>query len=107
MAIYNLKDNLELDDHVAHAYRKSLLYLVSNSFEHYRETPILGMEKFKDKIIFSGKKPTMVYSNGNSGSTRSTSHGGFDNDTHTMNHIFKRVLKGKVLREFSADDLDY
>ena len=107
MAIYNLKNNLELDDHVAHAYRKSLLYLVSNSFEHHRETPILGMEKFKDKIIFSGKKPTMIYSNGNSGSTRSTSHGGFDNDIHTMNHILKRVLKGKILREFTADDLDY
>ena len=107
MAIYNLRDNLELDDNVAGAYRKSLLYLVSNAFEHKKGKPILGMEKFKNEIVFSGKNPTMIYSNGNSGTTRSTSHGGFDNDTHTMNHILKRILKANPSREFTKDDLDF
>ena len=107
MAIYNLRKNLELDDNVAGAYRKSLLYLVSNAFEHEEKKPILGMEEFKDKIVFSGKNPTMNYSNGTSGATRSTSHGGFDNDVHTMNDILKRVLKGKPIRQFTANDLDY
>ncbi|MDE0690933.1 MAG: hypothetical protein OXI55_01675, partial [Gammaproteobacteria bacterium] len=33
LTIYNLKDDLERDDTVTPLYRKSLLYLVSNSFE--------------------------------------------------------------------------
>jgi hypothetical protein len=107
MAIYNLRDHLELDDNVAGAYRKSLLYLVSNAFEKTKEKPILGMEKFKDKIVFSGNKPGMIYSNGITGTSRSTSHGGFDNDTHTMNHILKRIVKGNLVREFTEDDLNF
>jgi Papain family cysteine protease len=107
MAIYNLKDKLELDDNVAAAYRKSLLYLVSNAFERVNEKPILGMEKFKHDIVYSGKKPTMIYSNGISGSTRSTSHGGFDNDRYTMNHILRRVLKDNPARPFTEDDLSF
>ena len=107
MAIYNLKDRLELDDNVAGAYRKSLLYLVSNAFERVKEKPILGMEKYKDGIVFYGKKPTVIYSNGISGSTRSSSHGGFDNDIHTMNHILRRVLKDNPTRAFTEKDLDF
>ena len=107
MAIYNLRDKLELDDNVAGVYRKSLLYLVSNAFEHEKEKPVLGMEKFKNKIMYSGKKPTMIYSNGNGGVTRSTSHGGFDNDIHTMNHILKRILKADPVRKFTKSDLDF
>jgi len=107
MAIYNLRDKLELDDNVAGAYRKSLLYLVSNAFENVKEKPILGMERFKKDIVFSGKKPTMIYSNGISGTTRSTSHGGFDNDTYTMNDILDRVLKGKLVRKFTKADLEF
>lgn len=107
MSIYNLKDNLELDDNVAGAYRKSLLYLVSNAFEHDPEMPILGMEKFKKDIVCSGNMPTMQYSNGSRGITQSTSHGGFDNDIHTMNHVLKRILKGKPAREFTKNDLDF
>ena len=107
MAIYNLKDKLELDDNVAGAYRKSLLYLVSNAFENVKEKPILGMEKFKNEVVSSRKKPTMIYSNGINGITRSTSHGGFDNDSHTMNHILKRVLKTNPIRPFTKADLDF
>ena len=108
MAIYNLKDNLELDDNVAAVYRKSLLYLVSNAFERDSEKPILGMEKFKAQIVSSGKNPAMLYSNGNSSTgTRSTSHGGFDNDTQTMNHILKRILNARPERAFTDKDLDY
>lgn len=108
MTIYNLKDQLELDDNVAGVYRKSLLYLVSNAFERDKEKPILGMEKFKAQIEFAGKNPAMVYSNGSRGSgTRSSSHGGFDNDVHTMNHILQRILKARPERAFTEKDLDY
>ena len=40
MKVYNLTDDLERDDTVAFAYRKSLLYLVSRALERPREKPI-------------------------------------------------------------------
>ena len=42
--VYILSDEGERDDTVG-PYGKSLLYLVSNSFERRRETPLLGMAK--------------------------------------------------------------
>jgi hypothetical protein len=51
--LFNLKDCPECDDHCAHVYNKSLLYLVSNAFEKKLRSPlkkdgesILGMDKF-------------------------------------------------------------
>ncbi|MFT4824919.1 MAG: hypothetical protein ACJASY_000804 [Halioglobus sp.] len=45
MDILNLKDKLERNDTVGTklAYRKLLLYLVSNAFEKEKELPLLGM----------------------------------------------------------------
>ncbi|NWK55526.1 C1 family peptidase [Verrucomicrobiaceae bacterium N1E253] len=109
LELYLLRNHLEEDDHVAGIYRKSLLYLVSNSFEHDgRETPIVGMENFVKEIKSSGGLPKIHYSNGNSGSTtRSRSHGGFDNDTRTMNHVLKSILGHSVKLPFKTDDLDF
>lgn len=110
LKILNLKDRLEQDDHVASklVYRKSLLYLVSNAFEQARERPLLGMEKFKSYLQESANGPTIHYSNGVSGNeTRSTSHGGFDNDVHTMNGLLKTILGKKPKRPFEKGDLDY
>lgn len=54
-ALFALHDTVEQDDHCAHVYHKSLLYLVSNAFEepavrqpfrHDRATPLVGMAKF-------------------------------------------------------------
>ena len=93
LRVYNLKDELELDDHVAKVYRKSLLYLVSNAFEREKQNPLLGMEKFKNEVVSVGKLPRFIYSNGVEGQrTRSTSHGGFDNDVYKMNHILRMIL---------------
>jgi len=39
--------------------------------------------------------------------TASESHGGFDNDPLTMNHVLRRVLGKKPNREFTADGLKY
>jgi hypothetical protein len=39
--------------------------------------------------------------------SRSTSHGGFDNDRFTMNSVLRTVLGGAPKREFTAKDLDY
>jgi len=107
--IYNLRDQLEQDDNVAKAYRKSLLYLVSNSFEHEgKETPIVGMKKFSKHIKESNGKPKIHYSNGRTGSTtRSRSHGGFDNDPYTMNHVLKSILSKAPSKPFIQEDLDF
>jgi len=112
-AIYNLNDRVEQNDNVAKVYRKSLLYLVSNAFEDERETPLLGMAKFNDQIPLSeyNGRLEFVYSTGRADGeprTASTSHGGFDNDIHTMNDILKRVTgKDVPIRPFTQEDLDY
>ncbi len=108
MAIYNLLDGLEQDDTVTALYHKSLLYLVSNAFEREKERPLLGMQKFSADVLKVGELPRIHYSNGATGQiTRSTTHGGFDNDVFTMNHILKRVLGGAPSRPFTEEDLDY
>jgi len=108
MTVYNLRDRLEQDDNVAQIYRKSLLYLVSNAFERERECPLLGMERFSRNAPVAEGQPCFHYSDGMSGRvTRSTTHGGFDNDVHTMNHILRRILGGPPVRFFTRGDLDY
>lgn len=110
MQVLNMKDALERDDTVLSSlvYRKSLLYLVSNAFEGQRQRALLGMEAFRAQVQTHRGKPAFHYSNGVSGSrTRSTTHGGFDNDPVTMNHLLKTVLNARPKRRFKAGDLDY
>jgi len=113
MFIYNLFDELEKDDNVAGIYRKSLLYLVSNAFEsknkkRVKKTPLLGMEKFSKNITPIDNKLTIHYSNGLSGNkSRSTSHGGFDNDPTTMNSILKTILDKNPKVKFTKENLKY
>jgi len=114
--VYNLRDELERDDKVGSqlAYGKSLLYLVSNAFERESDAPLLGMEKFHKqdavRALFDthpGTAPTFHWSNGINGVTRSRTHGGFDNDRFTMNHILRTVLDGTPKRPFSDEDLNW
>jgi hypothetical protein len=112
MALYNLTDELEQDDEVTKAYNKSLLYLVSNAFEE--EVPkakILGMETFS-KTVERRVLPrlTVHYSKGDVPGARVTAsetHGGFDNDPLTMNHILRRVVGKKPKQEFTRETLKY
>jgi hypothetical protein len=126
MAIYNLTDEAELDDTVTPLYRKSLLYLVSDAFERDDPVPlaeddkidrrrggevfvpkrVLGMQKFAREL---GTRAglTIRYAAADSPDTRSTTHGGFDNDPFTMNSILRNVLGKAPQRPFSASDLAY
>ena len=114
MTIYNLIDELEQDDRVTLAYNKSLLYLVSRAFEEQTPAHILGMENFSE-TVGRRKLPrlTIRYSKGDVPGARvtaSASHGGFDNDPLTMNHILNRVLRSvdkEPVREFSRESLAY
>jgi hypothetical protein len=91
-AIYNLSNRFERDDTVGVVYRKSLLYLVSNSFEEAPETPLAGFELTAKEIVKQNKKIALHISDGKSTATHSRTHGGFDNDPATLNHILNRVL---------------
>jgi hypothetical protein len=105
LKVYCLKDEVEQDDQVTPLYNKSLLYLVSNAFETKQFMPLLGMEKFKEDI--GTGLAEIVYAEKSSGVTRSTSHGGFDNDPITMNDILRGILKKAPKRPFSARDLEF
>jgi hypothetical protein len=107
LLIYNLNEKLELDDQVAGAYRKSLLYLVSNALEESKERPLLGMQAFEEELPRLPRRVEIIVSNGRTGRSRSTSHGGFDNDIHTVNDMCKSVLGAAPNPRFTIRDLQY
>lgn len=103
--VFTMRKDLERADNCARVYRKSLLYLINKALEDRRDTPILGLEEsLRDdrdlRDLFglgsSGSKGEVVWSqsvadHGRSAS-KSTTHGGFDNDPPTMNSVARRVL---------------
>lgn len=126
--MYLLSDVGERDDEVG-PYGKSLLYLVSNSFEGQRETPLLGMERFvsargPDKqwynpelnnlfqqkvdgfpsLVIAGAAPSPEKGELTGNVSRSESHGGFDNDPDTLNSVLRRILGAVPKHPFSAAD---
>ncbi len=111
MAVYNLSTELEESDSVAGLYRKSLLYLVSRSYEEELPSPLLGMQVYSQRLDRSvGKKVDFCYSDGvanNTTRTAARNHGDFDNDPHTLNDILKRILGKNPPRPFTKHDLHY
>ncbi len=112
MIIYNLNNDLELKDTVTPLYRKSLLYLVSNAFEEKLGERLLGMQIFYRYLRNLPGSSILRFeiSDGKTSSTTRTSsdtHGGFDNDSRTMNNILKNILKSQPSREFTKANLDY
>lgn len=97
-----LTDQREKDDTVA-IYRKSLLYLVSNSFQKpfgklfSTGAPLMGMEKFSSQLKKAASKlhVTTYLAGEDTDFTDSKSHGGFDNDMATMNFMLEIVLTKK------------
>ncbi|MGH7553094.1 MAG: caspase family protein, partial [Longimicrobiales bacterium] len=87
-------------------YRKSLLYLVSRSFEDASEMPILGLEESirrdPDLVRFFGLlgnkrgRGEILFSVQDAGPSQSTiakKHGDFDNDRRTMSSVIRRILE--------------
>jgi hypothetical protein len=106
LTVYTMRRDLERDDHCAHLYRKSLLYLVSAACESERDAAILGLEDSlrgdaRLSAFFGlGGRPagvaeivwsTSPRSEGRN-ATRAIAHGDFDNDAPTMESIARRVL---------------
>ena len=90
LTIYVLPDMFEKDDDVGKIYRKSFLYLVSRALEAKQDTPILGLENYKDAIP-NLEQVDYVVSQKNGGRSQSQTHGGFSNDAATMNDILSNI----------------
>jgi len=128
-AQFNLADSIERDDSVGPVYHKSLLYLVSESFEPRHRAPLLGMEAFVnpqkkriDAMPEEGRKQvarvkrsigapreengkTVIRAQNVPANLKldscSITHGGFDNDEATLNSVLRIITgRAKPLREF-------
>jgi len=96
---FHLSDRAEEDDPTCGPYRRSLLYLVSESFEGGTTTPILGMQKYFDPYAASLPKLKVHVSPSTPSPSRpgvppvaSSTHGGFDNDPGTKAEIVRFIL---------------
>jgi hypothetical protein len=87
---FHLEDAVERKDPTCRPillYGRSLLYLVSESFEHGIRTPILGMQTYYDDLL--QRLPATVRGRMRAWSapgpaSASATHGGFDDDARTL-----------------------
>jgi hypothetical protein len=96
---FHLSDDMEQKDSTCRpilGYSRSLLYLVSQSLEHGETTPILGMEKYFDDRIASQQLAQVSTWAAPGKESKSTTHGGFDDDQVTMLSIIS-LMKGKAV----------
>jgi hypothetical protein len=109
LAVFTMRRERERDDSCIGVYHKSLLYLVSRAFEPVAEMPILGLEDslradpslvslFGLNAASGDTDATVLWSVSSDSApagarTRSISHGGFDNDSATMESVAYRVLR--------------
>ena len=96
IVIYNLTDRIEREDTVGAIYRKSLLYLVSNAFEDKPQTPILGLERVAARLAGRAKMKLLLADGTPNNITESRTHGGFDEDSATLNHVLNRILEPDI-----------
>ena len=77
-------------------YTRSLLYLVSESFEHGVRTPVLGMEKYFDAYVAMRKLENVrAFPSPANAVSQSITHGGFDDDRATRESIISLIKTGK------------
>ena len=85
---YHLTDAAELSDATMRpvlGYGRSLLYLVSRSFEGHGEAPILGMERHFPAALARRRNVKVIVAP--AGESAVTTHGGFDDDGATMRSV--------------------
>jgi hypothetical protein len=86
---FSLTDRAEEDDPSCGPYRRSLLCLVSESFEGGRGTPILGTERFAKARLAALPRTTAHWAPGRT--STATTHGGFDEDEATMRQVLRFI----------------
>ncbi|MCB2251587.1 C1 family peptidase [Pseudomonas chlororaphis] len=108
--LFTLTDQAERDDHCAHIYNKSLLYLVGDAFEDRvriplirpEGEPILGMARFVAsevdlaQLFGSGSNADWVRAPndlpmGHRNASAARHHGDFDNDEATIRATLERI----------------
>ena len=95
---FHLSDDMEQKDPTCKpilGYSRSLLYLVSQSLEQGQTTPILGMEKYFNDKIASQKLANVSTWAAPGRESKSTTHGGFDDDQVTMMSVIA-LMKGNA-----------
>ncbi|MBM7505363.1 caspase domain-containing protein [Agromyces aurantiacus] len=113
LAVFAMDDATEQDDTCVGLYGKSLLYLVSRSFESDKDTPLLGLEKdiarSRAVAAFLSRPPAeaaeLVLAPRDRGprtGSASRSHGGFDNDVATMDSVLRRVSGRSDIDSFAT-----
>ncbi len=98
LRLYQMSSALEEQDETCRAilgYSRSLLYLVSRSFEGGRRVPLLGMKDFLDPALKEWKtlKAEIQTFTSVSKATTSSSHGGFSQDPATRLSVIKAIQK--------------
>lgn len=91
---FHLDDVMEQKDPTCKmllGYGRSLLYLVAQSFEQGVVTPILGMQKYFDAQIAPLKLANMRAWLAPGSASKTTTHGGFDDDATTMQSIIALI----------------
>ena len=117
LTVFTMNKRREKRDSVAKIYGQSLLYLIYETLERERKTPILGLEE----SLRGDKKTTQLFglrgaqsdeaevvfspSDDASGGSASnaTTHGGFDEDRTTMESVLRRILnkrRGESIEAF-------
>lgn len=121
--LFTMTQLRELDDNCVRVYQKSLLYLIYHALEPKKETHILGLEMSlradpKLRGLFglsgapAGSKPVgeVVWSKSPASAplrsrSASITHGGFDDDTPTLDSLLRRILgRDQVPFSFSGAD---
>lgn len=87
---FHLTEQAEEDDPTCGPYKRSLLHLVSESFEGGSTVKILGMKKYFDQLK---NLPNTVAHVSPGPTSMSTTHGGFDNDALTKAQVL-RFIRG-------------
>lgn len=95
---FHLSDRAEEDDPTCGPYRRSLLYLVSESFEGGTTTPLLGMERYFRDAGIPCDAVHVSPAGSPSGASRvvpvaSSTHGGFDNDKGTQQQVIAFIKR--------------
>jgi len=93
---FHLSDDIEQKDPTCKpilGYGRSLLYLVSRSFEGGVETPILGMQKYFEAVK---DLPNVQAWAAPGAQSKSTTHGGFDDDATTMASVIALIRGAKI-----------
>ena len=120
LTVFTMNKRREKRDSVAKIYGQSLLYLIYETLERRRRTPILGLEESLrgDKItrqLFGlrgaqSNKAEVVFSpsddTGGGSASNATTHGGFDEDRTTMESVLRRILnkrRGESIEAFPAN----